>query len=141
MVDEKRIAMLMKKLDITREEALELEGYDADVNKGKKTQYDLTPEQEKVAKKMTHVTEYAKSASVKRERKPNELNKTRSQAFRQGQCQQILCPVPEEAQGQVYEDVTVTNKSRMIAFSVNGKRFELALVEKREPKDNKTTQK
>lgn len=133
MVDEKRIAMLMKKLDITREEALELEGYDADVNKGKKTQYDLTPEQEKVAKKMTHVTEYAKSASVKRERKPNEL--------KEAIVAELANYLAEEAQGQVYEDVTVTNKSRMIAFSVNGKRFELALVEKREPKDNKTTQK
>ena len=133
MVDEKRIAMLMKKLDITREEALELEGYDADVNKGKKTQYDLTPEQEKVAKKMTHVTEYAKSASVKRERKPNEL--------KEAIVAELADYLAEEAQGQVYEDVTVTNKSRMIAFSVNGKRFELALVEKREPKDNKTTQK
>lgn len=133
MVDEKRIAMLMKKLDITREEALELEGYDADVNKGKKTQYDLTPEQEKVAKKMTHVTEYAKSASVKRERKPNEL--------KEAIVAELANYLAEEAQGQVYENVTVTNKSRMIAFSVNGKRFELALVEKREPKDNKTTQK
>lgn len=133
MVDEKRIAMLMKKLDITREEALELEGYDADVNKGKKTQYDLTPEQEKVAKKMTHVTEYAKSASVKRERKPNEL--------KEAIVAELANYLAEEAQGQVYEDVTVTNKSRMIAFSVNGKRFELALIEKREPKDNKTTQK
>ncbi len=133
MVDEKRIAMLMKKLDITREEALELEGYDADVNKGKKTQYDLTPEQEKVAKKMTHVTEYAKSASVKRERKPNEL--------KEAIVAELANYLAEEAQGQVYEDVTITNKSRMIAFSVNGKRFELALVEKREPKDNKTTQK
>ena len=133
MVDEKRIAMLMKKLDITREEALELEGYDADVNKGKKTQYDLTPEQEKVAKKMTHVTEYAKSASVKRERKPNEL--------KEAIVAELANYLAEEAQGQVYEDVIITNKSRMIAFSVNGKRFELALVEKREPKDNKTTQK
>jgi len=133
MVDEKRIAMLMKKLDITREEALELEGYDADVNKGKKTQYDLTPEQEKVAKKMTHVTEYAKSASIKRERKPNEL--------KEAIVAELANYLAEEAQGQVYEDVTITNKSRMIAFSVNGKRFELALVEKREPKDNKTTQK
>lgn len=133
MVDEKRIAMLMKKLDITREEALELEGYDADVNKGKKTQYDLTPEQEKVAKKMTHVTEYAKSASVKRERKPNEL--------KEAIVAELANYLAEEAQGQMYEDVTITNKSRMIAFSVNGKRFELALVEKREPKDNKTTQK
>lgn len=133
MVDEKRIAMLMKKLDITREEALELEGYDADVNKGKKTQYDLTPEQEKVAKKMTHVTEYAKSTSVRRERKPNEL--------KEAIVAELANYLAEEAQGQVYEDVTITNKSRMIAFSVNGKRFELALVEKREPKDNKTTHK
>ena len=46
-VDEARIAFLMKKLGITREEALDLEGYDDDVNKNRKTQYDLTEEQRK----------------------------------------------------------------------------------------------
>ena len=38
------------------------------------------------------------------------------------------------AQGQAYEDVEVTNKSRMIAFAVGDKHFELTLVEKRPPK-------
>lgn len=133
MVDEKRIAMLMKKLDISREEALELEGYDAEVNKGHKTQYDLTPEQEKVAKKMTHVTEYAKSGTVRRERKPNEL--------KEAIVAELADFLAEDAQGQAYESVEITNKSRMIAFCVNGKHFELTLIEKREPKDKKTTQK
>ena len=133
MVDEKRITMLMKKLDISREEALELEGYDAEVNKGHKTQYDLTPEQEKVAKKMTHVTEYAKSGTVRRERKPNEL--------KEAIVAELADFLAEDAQGQAYESVEITNKSRMIAFSVNGKHFELTLIEKREPKDKKTTQK
>lgn len=133
MVDEKRIAMLMKKLDITREEALELEGYDAEVNKGHKTQYDLTPEQQKVAKKMTHVTEYAKNGNVRRERKPNEL--------KEAIVAELADFLTEDAQNHVYEGVTITNKSRMIAFSVNGKQFELTLIEKREPKEKKTTQK
>lgn len=133
MVDEKRIAMLMKKLDITREEALELEGYDAEVNKGHKTEYDLTPEQEKIAKKMTHVTEYAKNGNVRRERKPNEL--------KEAIVAELANFLTEDAQNQVYENVNITNKSRMIAFSVNGKQFELTLIEKREPKEKKTTQK
>ena len=40
----------------------------------------------------------------------------------------------EDAQGQAYEEVEITNVSRMISFSVNDKRFELTLVEKRPPK-------
>ena len=36
-IDENRIQFLMRKLNITREEALDLEGYDQDVNKGRKT--------------------------------------------------------------------------------------------------------
>ena len=39
-IDEERIAFLMKKLGITREEAIELEGYDEDVKKNRKTQTD-----------------------------------------------------------------------------------------------------
>ena len=39
MIDEARIAFLMKKLGISREEALDLENYDEDVKKNRKTQY------------------------------------------------------------------------------------------------------
>lgn len=123
MAGEDRITFLMKKLGITREEALELEGYDDDVNKGKKTEYDLSEEQEKVVHDMMRKKEHAKMGKVKRERKPNETKEA------------IIVEITDFlAQNQAYENVFVANKNRTITFSIGEKRFELNLIEKRPPK-------
>lgn len=123
MAGEDRITFLMKKLGITREEALELEGYDDDVNKGKKTEYDLSEEQEKVVHDMMRKKEHAKMGKVKRERKPNETKEA------------IIVEIADFlAQNQAYESVFVANKNRTITFSIGEKRFELNLIEKRPPK-------
>ena len=125
MAGEDRITFLMKKLGITREEALELEGYD-DVNKGKKTEYDLSEEQEKVVHDMMRKKEHAKMGKVKRERKPNET--------KEAIIAEIADFLAEDAQNQAYESVIVANKNRTITFSIGEKRFELNLIEKRPPK-------
>ena len=123
-IDEKRIAMLMKTLDISREEALELEGYDADVTAGKKTEFDLSAEQQKVVSEMTRAdTEVGKR---KNNRKPNEL--------KEGIVREIAEFLAEDALGQVYESVEIANPNRTIVFKVGDKRFELNLIEKRAPK-------
>ena len=123
MAGEDRITFLMKKLGITREEALELEGYDDDVNKGKKTEYDLSEEQEKVVHDMMRKKEHAKMGKVKRERKPNETKEA------------IIVEIANFlAENQAYESVFIANKNRTITFSIGEKRFELNLIEKRPPK-------
>ena len=123
MAGEDRITFLMKKLGITREEALELEGYDDDVNKGKKTEYDLSEEQEKVVHDMMRKKEHAKMGKVKRERKPNETKEA------------IIVEIADFlAKNDTYESVFVANKNRTITFSIGEKRFELNLIEKRPPK-------
>jgi phage gp16-like protein len=123
-IDEKRIAMLMKTLDITREEALELEGYDADVTAGKKTEYDLTAEQQAVVSEMTRAdSEVGKRKST---RKPNEL--------KEAIVREIAEFLAEDALGQMYEAVQIANANRTITFAVGEKRFELNLIEKRAPK-------
>lgn len=126
MIDEARIEFLMKKLGISREEALDLEGYDEDVNKNRKTQYDLTPEQVKVVQEMTRKVDHKKYGSVKRERKPNEL--------KEAIVAELAEFLREDALGQAYEDVDITNKNRMIHFKVGDKEFDLQLIEKREKK-------
>lgn len=127
-IDEKRIAFLMKQLDITREEALELEGYDDDVNHNRKTKHDLTPEQEKIVQEMNRKKDHRKYGHVHRERKPNEL-KIAIMA-------ELADFLREDAQGQVYEDVELTNVSRMLHFRVGEKEFDLQLIEKRGPNQN-----
>ena len=124
-VDEKRIAHLMKTLGISREEALDLEGYDASLKDGVKAEYDLTPEQQKNVSDMMRKTEHKRSA-VKRERKPNEL--------KEGIVAEIADFLREDAQNHVFECVEIINPNRMIAFVVDGKRFELTLIEKRATK-------
>lgn len=126
-MDEERIAFLMKTLKISREEAIELEEYDDDVKKGKKTQYDLTPEQEKNVQDMTRRVAHKKSGPRKVERKPNDLK-----IAIMAELAQFL---REDAQGQVYEDVELTNISRMMHFKVGKKEFDLQLIEKRPPKN------
>lgn len=123
-IDEKRIAMLMKTLDLTREEAIELEGYDADVTAGRKTEYDLTAEQQAVVSEMTRSD--VEVGKRKGTRKPNEL--------KEAIVREIAEFLTEDALGQAYEDVIISNANRTITFAVGEKRFELNLIEKRPPK-------
>lgn len=127
VLNEKTIAQYMKVNKCDREEAIDLIKYDIAVEEGEETEYDLTKEQAEVVKTMMRKTEHAKQdGKVKRERKPNEL--------KEAIIAELAEFLREDAQGQVYEEVEITNKSRMIAFEANGKRFELTLVEKRPPK-------
>lgn len=125
---EKNIADYMKRNKCNREEAIELINYDNDVEGDVATEYDLTDEQKAVVQTMMRHTDHAKQDSkVKRERKPNEL--------KEAIVVEIAEFLREDALGQAYGDVEITNKNRQIAFSVGDKRFELTLVEKRPPKN------
>lgn len=127
ILNEKNIADYMKRNKCSREEAIELINYDNAIESGEDTEYDLTAEQEANVKAMTRKVEHAKQdGKVKRERKPNEL--------KEAIIAELAEFLSEDAQGQAYEDVEITNKSRMIAFAVNDKHFELTLIEKRPPK-------
>lgn len=127
ILNEKTIADYMKRNKCNREEAIDLIKYDIAVESDEDTEYDLTEEQTANVKSMMRKVDHAKTeGKVKRERKPNEL--------KEAIVAEIAEFLREDAQGQAYEDVEITNVSRMIAFSVNDKHFELTLVEKRPPK-------
>lgn len=128
ILNEKTIAQYMKVNKCDREEAIDLIKYDIAIESGEDTEYDLTDEQAAVVKSMMRRVDHAKQdGKVKRERKPNEL--------KEAIIAELAEFLREDAQGQAYEEVEITNKNRMIAFSVNDKHFELTLVEKRPPKD------
>lgn len=126
VLNEKNIADYMKRNKCSRDEAIELINYDNAIEGGEDTEFDLTPEQQKVVQDMARRVEHTAKGKVKRERKPNEL--------KEAIIAELAEFLREDAQGQAYEEVDVTNASRMIAFSVNDKHFELTLVEKRPPK-------
>lgn len=133
ILNEKNIADYMKRNKCSREEAIELINYDNAVEGNEETEYDLTAEQEANVKKMMRKTEHAKQdGKVKRERKPNELKEALVATladYLENECEFDL-------NGEITYcgAVEITNKSRMIAFEANGKRFELTLIEKRPPK-------
>lgn len=127
ILNEKTIADYMKRNKCDRDEAIDLIKYDIAIESGEETEYDLTAEQEANVKEMTRKVEHSKQGKgVKRERKPNEL--------KEAIVAEIAEFLREDALGQAYEDVEITNVSRMVAFKVNDKRFELTLIEKRPPK-------
>ena len=126
ILNEKNISDYMRRNKCSREEAIELINYDNDIEGGKETEYDLTPEQQKVVQEMNRKVDHAKTGSIKRERKPNEL--------KEAIVAELAEFLAEDAQGQLYEEVEITNKNRMISFVVNDKHFELTLIEKRPPK-------
>ena len=127
ILNERTIADYMKRNKCSREDAIDLIKYDIAVEGNEETEFDLTEEQEANVKSMMRKVDHAKQdGKVKRERKPNEL--------KEAIIAELAEFLREDAQGQAYEDVEITNVSRMIAFSVNDKHFELTLVEKRPPK-------
>ena len=133
MVNEERIEFLMKKLKLTREEAIELEGYDDDVNHNRKTEHDLTPEQIKNVQEMNRKTDHKKYGSVHRERKPNELKEAliiTLTNFLKNECEILI-----HEDFVSCDNVEITNKNRMIHFKVGEKSFDLQLIEKRDKKN------
>ena len=127
ILNEATITDYIKRNKCDREEAIDLIKYDIAVESGEETEYDLTAEQEANVKEMTRKTDHAKQGKgVKRERKPNEL--------KEAIIAELAEFLREDAQGQAYEDVEITNKSRMIAFTIGDKHFEITLIEKRPPK-------
>ena len=127
ILNERTIADYMKRNKCSREDAIDLIKYDIAVEGNEETEFDLTEEQEANVKSMMRKVDHAKQdGKVKRERKPNEL--------KEAIIAELAEFLREDAQGQMYEDVEVTNISRMIAFTVGEKKFELTLIEKRPPK-------
>ena len=128
MLDEKRIADTMRKLDLTREEVLEMFADDAKVDKGADLN-PLTPEQEEVARKMRKAdrtpTLY-KWDTKKRERKPNELKR---------EIIDDLFTFLMENWPETAENANISNIERQINFELGGESFSITLIQHRKPKN------
>lgn len=125
---EQTIEKHIKLLGCTREEAIDIIETDKIIDKGGRTQYDLSKEEEKLAMKISGVNERkAKSADNKRGKVRAE-NPTKSG---------IIAEIAEyltENCGFATENVTITNKERQIAFRIGENDYEFTLVQKRKKK-------
>lgn len=122
-----------RKLGYSDEQIAEMLEDDETVDRdrtGTALEWDMNPEEHKKAVKFANVDEHKPKAKKKKTpvRKPNEVKAG-------------IVEYLSECMAD-YEDVrncVITNKERMVAFecATNGKRYEITLIEKREPKEKK----
>lgn len=70
-ISEKRIQKCMELLNISYDEAKQMLIDDAKIDAGERMEFDLTPEEEKRAKKFANVTEYKQPKTRKNSRPPS----------------------------------------------------------------------
>ena len=120
-----QVEHLMKTLEISKEEALQLIADDEDIDKGKPKDFDLSKEQEKNSKhyRQTH-TKNKTNKPVTRTRKPNVYK---------AEIIQYLFECLQDCEN--VKSVKIDNKERMISFK-NGQNdeFSLTLVQHRAKK-------
>lgn len=123
--EKERIPTIMRVLNLTYEEAVDLIKCDRAIDKGEHMDFDLSKEQEKEVRKM--VKKETMSGGTKkytRERKVNEPKK----AFIEDLAEWLN-------NSETYENVEVLNAERQVKFTIGEDTFELTLVQKRKPKN------
>ena len=128
-MDENKIIQLMKTLDLSREEAIELLQEDTKIDKMsmKEVDNDLTPEQKQAIKKakggIRAVNAYGKTVVRQRKENPTKASLIAEIAkFLKTNCKNVI------------KNCEITNKERQIIFECGENKFELTLVQKRPPK-------
>lgn len=122
---EQTIEKHIKLLGCTREEAIDIIETDKIIDKGGRTQYDLSKEEEKVAIKISGINE-RKAKSV-----DNKRGKVRAENPTKADLIKFLFESLTEYDCQ---NLNIVNKERQLAFSVGDNDYELTLVQKRKKK-------
>ena len=122
----------MRILDVSAEEADEILKADKAIDRGERVPFDLSPEQEKIAKKFANV-------DTKKRKKPTVYNldargKARKENPTKASIIAELAKFLTENSENACEMVEITNKERQIAFKIGENAYELTLVQKRKPK-------
>ena len=123
---------IMRVLDVSAEEADEILKADKAIDRGERVPFDLSPEQEKMAKKFANV-------DTKQRKKPTVYNldargKARKENPTKASIIAELAKFLTENSENACEMVEITNKERQIAFKIGENAYELTLVQKRKPK-------
>ena len=120
---------LMRTLGCTEEEALDIIASDKAIDQGKRVEFDLDPEREKMAKKMANVgTKKPTVYKFDTKDKKRKENPTKAGIIAE------LAKFLEENSENACENVEITNKERQIAFKIGENAYEFTLVQKRKPK-------
>lgn len=126
--EQKQVENIMRLLECSEEEAIDIVESDKIIDKGGRTSFDLPEEKEKEIKKLYAVKErMAKSADNKR-------GKVRAENLTKSGVIAKLFDFLNENEEISFENVTILNKERQIAFKIGEDNYELTLVQKRKPK-------
>ena len=112
---EEKIQKLMKSLNISREEAIELMEEDRRIDKGEKL-YELDPELEKGAKRARQADRKKSDTPTKRERKPKPEKAEICSAMMEGLAELGIA------------DFDITNPEREFSFTHNGTKYKVTLA-------------
>lgn len=118
--------IIMKNLNLTEEEADELLKADKAIDKGEKMPFDLTKEQQEIAKSFTKTgTKTKKAPTVYKFEKKKTENVPKAE---------LIKKLEELLNNEGFIDVKIVNAERLISFSNGDNSFELTLTQKRKPK-------
>ena len=123
-----KVKEIMRLLDCTEEEALDVIRTDEIIDKGGRTEYDLPIAEEKAALKIGRIDERKAKSTDNKRGKVRAENPTKS-----GIIAEIAEFLTEKSQFAC-ENVEITNKERQIAFKIGENAYEFTLVQKRKPK-------
>lgn len=116
----------MKALGCSEAEAEEIIQTDKAIDRGERVYFDLSPEQEKQAKKLINATTRKKPANYQFAKRERKANPTKADII------QYLFDSLHE--GYECSDLEITNKERQLTFAIGEDKFELTLIQKRKPK-------
>ena len=115
-----QVERIMKNLRCSREEAEAILAEDKRIDRGEKVDFDLTEEEHRKAMKNANAgTRTAKEGKTARKAPENPTKEG------------VIAKIAEFLTENGYNSVEITNKTRQIAFVLNGKKYELTLIEKR----------
>lgn len=121
---EKQVEKLVDLLGCSIFEAEQIIADDKKINKGEQVNFGLSKEEEKKALK--YADRKAKTA-----KKPMALNLTKRERKPDTTKEGLIQSLYEFLSSCNYEQVEITNKTKMIAFKLDGDMYELNLVRKR----------
>ena len=119
---------IMRVLKVSAEEADEILASDKAIDQGKRVEFDLPPEQEKMAKKFANCGERKRPMVLDNKPRARKENPTKGGIIAE------LAKFLTENSEYSTKNVEITNKERQIAFKIGDETYELTLVQKRKPK-------
>lgn len=124
--ENERIDEIVDLLGCSIAEAKQIIADDKAIDKGERMNFDLTPEQEKQAKKYANVREHKKPTAYKWEKRERKADTTKEGVIEQ---------ISQFLTNNGYQNVEILNKSKLISFKIGEDTYEFNLIRKRKPKN------